>query len=429
MSDQRAIEDEALGDDDFQTQSSDVTLDRISSFRVTYVSILVFLFLYLFTVQVLEEYLRLHFEQVVAESIKVEVNTRAPGQNIRLNLIENVRKSRWVEFWRVKVDVVALARDGETWLYVNGRAQIPSYPNRDPATRIAIHAKLLPATATVDVSVDHNTMLSNTILIGYGVILFVGLFTYNKRVVDLENRVLEESIEARNNAALKARQIEKEIESVRAQLREVEPAKQEHRDEIAQLQSDQTELQAQLNMLATQERELRNQADRSTVLEEEGRALEELLEEATGDLDAKNLEIRELEKHLKRVSKIAGASGGRSKESEVLARRMRVLYPRLDIDDRAIDDIVGLPDEITKLRTEECIKRLGDDADNVGVRRKVGGLPNHLAIYELGFAGKRRIYYAKVQSGRYRVLVIGAKNTQQSDLDYISRIPKGEIVS
>lgn len=429
MSDPRAIEDEALDDDDLRAESGDITLDRISSFRVTYVSILLFLFLYLFTVQVLEEYLRLHFEHVVAESIRVEVNTRPPGQSIRLNLIENVRKSRWVEFWRVKVDVVVLARDAETWLYVNGRAQIPSYPNRDPQARIALHTKLLPATATVEISVDHNTMLSNAILIGYGAILFIGLFAYNKRVVDLENRVLEESIESRNSAARKARQIEKEIESVRAQLREVEPSKQEHRDEIERLQSDQLELQTQLDVLAAQERELRHQADRAAVLEEEGQALEELLEEATGDLSAKNLEIRELEKNLKRASKIAGSSGGRSKENEVLSKRMRVLYPRLDIDDRAIDDIVALHDETTKLRAEECIKRLGDDADNVGVRRKVGGLPNHLSIYELGFAGKRRIYYAKVQNGRYRVLVIGAKNTQQSDLDYISRIPKGEIVS
>lgn len=423
------MSDQPASEDDLQLESEEVTLDRISSFRVTYVAIFLFLLIYLFTVQVIEEYLQLHFEQVVAESIDVKVSARPPGQSIRFNLNENVRTSRWVEFWRVKVSVVALARDGQTWLYVNGRAQIPSYPNRNPLTMRAIHAKLLPASATVEISVDHNTLLSNSILIGYGAILFVGLFAYNKRVVDRENLVLEASIQARNTAAQKARQIEREIQAVRAQLQEVEPAKQEHRDEIARLQSDQLELQAQLDLLAAEERELRNRADRAVVLEEEGRALEELLEEATDDLGAKNLEIRELEKNLKRVSKIAGSSGGRSKESEVLAKRMRTLYPRLDIDDRAIDDIVALQDETTKLRAEECIKRLGDDADNVGVRRKVGGIPNHLAVYELGFAGKRRIYYAKVKNGRFRVLVVGAKNTQQNDLDYISRFPKGEIVT
>lgn len=429
MSDQRDIEDEARGDDNLESASVPVALDRISSFRVTYVSILLFLFVYLFTVQVFEEYLQVHFDRVVTESINVRVSPRPPGQEIRLNLVEHVQMSRWARFWRVKVDVVALARDGRTWLYVNGRAQIPLYAPRDPKALIVAHAKLLPATATVEVSVDHNTVLSNTILSVYGAILFIGLFAYNKRVIDRENRVLEESIQSRDHAARRARRIEVEIETVRAQLRGVEPEKQEHREEIVRLQSGQRELQAQLDSLATQERQLRHQADRAAVLEEEGRALEELLEEATGDLDAKNSEISELEKSLKRERKIAGASGGRSKECDFLAKRMRTLYPRLEIDDRAIDDLVALHDETTKLRAEECIKRLGDDADNVGVRRKVGGLPNHLSIYELGFAGKRRIYYAKVQNGRFRVLVIGAKNTQQSDLDYIARIPKGEIVS
>ncbi len=239
----------------------------------------------------------------------------------------------------------------------------------------------------------------------------------------------DEARESRDQAASTARRIEMEIESVRAQLREVEPAKQEHREEIARLQSDQQQLQANLDVLAAREHELRRQVDRAAVLEEDGRALEELLEEATSDLSAKNAEIRELEQNLKRARKNAGAVSGKSKGSELLAKRMRTLYPNLEIDGRAIDDIVALQDETTKLRAEECIKRLGEDADNVGVRRKVGGLPNHLSIYEVGFAGKRRLYYAKVQNGRFRVLVIGAKNTQQSDLDYISRIPKGEIVS
>ena len=108
---------------------------------------------------------------------------------------------------------------------------------------------------------------------------------------------------------------------------------------------------------------------------------------------------------------------------------MCTLYPRLEIDDRAIDDLVALPDEATRLRAEECIKRLGEDAENMDVRRKVGGLPNHLSVYELAFAGKRRVYYAKVQNGRFRVLLIGTKKTQRLDLDYIRKIPRGEIVS
>ena len=57
------------------------------------------------------------------------------------------------------------------------------------------------------------------------------------------------------------------------------------------------------------------------------------------------------------------------------------------------------------------------------IRRKVGGLPPQLSIYELGFAGKGRIYYTRGRNLRYRLLLIGAKNSQKTDLEYLSRLP------
>ena len=103
---------------------------------------------------------------------------------------------------------------------------------------------------------------------------------------------------------------------------------------------------------------------------------------------------------------------------------MRTLYKNLELDDRAIADLVALRDEAMKLKAEENLKRLTDDADNAAVRRKVGGLPPHLSIFELGFAGKGRIYYTRGRQRRFRVLLVGAKNTQKTDLEYLSRLPK-----
>jgi hypothetical protein len=429
MSDPQPVDVETRNDADAPESASHVSLDRVASFLFASGAILLFLSVFLITVQLFEKYLQRHFERVVNESILIEVGPRPPAELMRRNLVASVDNSDWVRFWGVKVSVVVLARDDVTWLYVNGRSQVLRYPNRDPRTMTAIHAQLLPATATVVTTVEHNTMLSSSILIVYATILLSGFFVYNRRVTDLQNKVLDEARESRDHAAGTARRIEKELDSVRTQLREVEPAKQEHREEISRLQSEQQKLRANLAALAARERELRGEADRAAALEEEGRALEELLEEATSDLEAKNAEILELEKSLKRERKGVGAAAGRSRAGEVLAKRMSTLYPNLEFDQRAIDDIVALQDEATKLRAEECIKQLSEDADKVGFRRKVGGLPNHLSIYELRFAGKRRLYYAKVQHGRFRVLVIGAKNTQRSDLDYIAKIPKGEIVS
>ena len=46
----------------------------------------------------------------------------------------------------------------------------------------------------------------------------------------------------------------------------------------------------------------------------------------------------------------------------------------------------------------------------------------HLSVFELGFAGKGRIYYTRGKQRRFRVLTIGAKNTQKSNLDYLRKL-------
>ena len=71
------------------------------------------------------------------------------------------------------------------------------------------------------------------------------------------------------------------------------------------------------------------------------------------------------------------------------------------------------------------LKRLSDEPEQTIVRRKLGGLPPHLSIFELAFAGKGRIYYTRGKARRFRILSIGAKNTQKADLDYLARLPKG----
>jgi septal ring factor EnvC (AmiA/AmiB activator) len=321
-----------------------------------------------------------------------------------------------------------MARDGRGWLYVNDQPHERRYRNRDPKAMTEIHARLLPATATVKISVEHRTALFLSILAVYAAIFLTGFFVHNRNVVDQHAQAINQARESRDQVAHTAARIERELEAVRAQLCEVEPAAEHDREEIARLNSEQRELRDRLEALAARERALRGQADRAVVLEEDSRVLEEMLDEATENLAAKNAEVRELTQSLKRSNKGGGAAGRKSKASEVLAKRIRTFYPQLEIDDRAIDDIVALPDESTRFRAEECIKRLAEDADNLGIRRKVKALRNQLPIYELGFAGKCRLYYARVKDGRLRVLAVGNKNTQRSDLDYLETFPRGSFV-
>jgi len=428
MGDPEEIDREARIDAEARASTAQVSDDRIASALFVSGAILLFLSAFLVTVQAVEKFLQAHFEQVVNESIRIDPSPRSPGEVIRENLHQSVDDSAWVRIWGVKVEVTVMARDGRTWLYVNGLPLERRRRNRDPKSMTEIHAKLLPATATVTTSVEHKTALFVSILAVYAAIFLVGFFVHNKDVVDRHVEAINTARESRDHAAQTATRIERELDAVRAQLREVEPAAEQDRDEIFRLQSEQQDLRSRLESLAARERELRGQADRVATLEEDGRVLEDMLEEAMRDLAAKDAEIRELAQSLKRSEKSADAAGRRSKASEVLAKRIRTFYPQIDIDDRAIDDIVALPDETTRLRAEECIKRLAEDADNLGYRRKVRALRNQLPIYELGFAGKRRLYYAKVKNGRFRILVIGAKNTQRADIDYLATFPREELL-
>ncbi len=142
-------------------------------------------------------------------------------------------------------------------------------------------------------------------------------------------------------------------------------------------------------------------------------------EEAIDDMNQKDEEIRGLHDRLKRSSK---AAPSKTRGGEQLARRLRTLYKNLEIDDRAISDIVALRDETMKLRAEEGLKRLSDDPETAAIRRKVGGLPPQLSIFELGFAGKGRLYYTRGKQRAFRILAVGAKNTQNTDMEYLSHL-------
>jgi hypothetical protein len=210
---------------------------------------------------------------------------------------------------------------------------------------------------------------------------------------------------------------------VRDRLREVEPAERAQAVEIESLEQERIDLHAKLRELAERETALRASASRANDLEQERQALEDLLDEALQDVATKDSEIAGLQDRLKTEDKKqAVQTKGRSRESERTAKRFGALYRNLEVDDRAISDLVALGDESQKLRAEEVLKRLDDDPETAAIRRKVGGLPPHLSIFELGFAGKGRIYYMRSERGGYRVLAIGGKATQKQDLEYLSRI-------
>jgi hypothetical protein len=365
-----------------------VARDRILSFGVVYVAIFVFLLLYVFSVQFAERVLHDYFQERANRAVS-QIGLDDPvAIQIQRGIRGEIEHSRWVRVGGVEANTIVLASDGVTWLYVNG--QIVPQPDDLDATDVMRQAvEQLPASANVSVSVPHNTVLANGILIVYAGLLVWGLYAYNSTNARRHQQQMDLAMGVRDEAARRAAQIEAELEETRQRLAQIEPTEREQSEEIASLQRERRGLQSKLSALANREEELLGKADRAMDLTQEVRALEDLLEEAASDLETKDGEIESLEKNLKKAAKSGGA---RPRGADPLARRLRLLYKGIEVDDRAVDDLVALRDEGMILKAEEKLKRLDEEADNVTVRRKVGGLPDHLSIFELGFAGKGRIY-------------------------------------
>ncbi len=386
-------------------------LERIASFRFAYLAIFVFLVAYVFTVEGLQEVLRRHFRTAVSEAVRVDPAAGPVARQIQERIGRLMKESPWIRYGDVRVRPLVLGADGRTLLYAGGAFVPAPGSTRD--------AELLPAIVDVEVAVQHNTVLANTVLVGYAGLLITVLALYTRRLAGREAERLAELERARDALAARASSIEGELGSVRSRLEEVEPENEIQAEEIDELQRERSELQRRLAGLEEREAALRSGTARAQKLDEERRALEDLLEEATQELASKDGELDELRNQTRRAGRRA------ARDEEHIARRLRTLYKNLEVDDRAVRNLVDLGDEAKRLRAEEAIKRLNDEPETATVRRKVGGLPPHLSIFELGFADKGRIYYTGGQARRFRVLAIGAKNSQKTDLEYLSRLPKG----
>ncbi len=387
-------------------------LERIASFRFAYLAIFVFLVAYVFTVEGLEEVLRRYYRAQVEAAVRVDPAAGPVAQQISSRIDTLLQTSVWIRYGDVRVRPLVLAADARTLLYAGGGF---AGHGGDGTGAEA----LLPAIVEVDVSLPHNTLLANAVLLIYAAVLVTTLVVYTRRLAAREQLELDAMGATRDALAERANAIESELTAVRARLAEVEPESELQAEEIGTLQRERVELHARLARLEVREAALRSGSARAQKLEEERVALEELLEEATRDLTTKETELSELRSQTRRAGKRA------ARDEEVIARRLRTLYKNLEVDERAIENLAELGDESWRLRAEEAVKRLCDEADTAAVRRKVGGLPPHLSIFELGFADKGRIYYTTGRTRRFRILAIGAKNSQKTDLEYLSRLPKG----
>ena len=396
-------------------------LERIAAFRGVYVGIFAYIVLAVLLLDGAERLLTAHFQSVVETATRVSPSAGRVVPLIQDRLTAGIAESRWTRLMGVRVNAIVLGADAQTPIYLNGRTLAPP-PQIYPGSAMREAMRLLPAIATVEVSFPLDSLLAGCIWVGLGGIIVPLLFLQQRRLARREDALFDAALATRDATIDRARGIQHELDGVQQRLAQLEPVERAHADEIRKLQDERAELHGRLRALSEREDRLRATSVTAEELEHERTALESLLDEAAQELEVKEREITDLQERLQSAARSAGSSRGRTRAAEQLGKRMRTLYAALEFDSRAIDDIVSLGDDTLRLRAEEALKRLESDRDNASVRRKVGGLSAQLSIFELGFAGKGRIYYTRAKGQGFRVLAVGGKASQKSDLDYLRKL-------
>lgn len=404
-----------------EARATQTPFERITAFRGVYVAIFAYIVLAVVLLDGTQRALTAHFQTVVEDATRVSPGAGRVVPLIQDRLTVGIAQSRWTRVMGVRANAIVLGADASTPIYLNGRTLAPP-PQIDPNGALREAMRLLPAISTVEVSVPLDSLLAGCIWVGLGGIIVPLLFLQQRRLGRREEALFEAALATRDATVARARTIQGELDKVQHRLARLEPVERAHADEIQKLQDERAELHGRLQALSDREDSLRGTTLTAEDLEHERTALESLLDEAVADLDVKEREITDLQERLQSAARASPSGRGRARAAEQLGKRMRTLYPGLTFDARAIDDIVTLGDETLRLRAEEALKRLESDQENATVRRKVGGLPAQLSIFELGYAGKGRIYYTKGKGQGFRVLSVGGKASQKSDLDYLRKL-------
>jgi hypothetical protein len=143
---------------------------------------------------------------------------------------------------------------------------------------------------------------------------------------------------------------------------------------------------------------------------------------------AENVELQkdktyEIELLKDKLKKYEQKKGGQKKQKglDFTAKRFAVLYKNIDMNRRAMTGLLDLSDEL-QIKAEEVVHQLNDNPDNVVVKRKVfAGKKHKAASFEVLFSYNGRLYFRQAEDHRIEILVIGTKNSQDKDMEFLHR--------
>ncbi len=380
------------------------------SFKILILCILLLPVVYIFSVQSLETHLKNKYTSEI-ENIYTG-GTYAlyeGGVSIRDSINKNINLYLQIKSlisWGVDVKVTVTTKRGTILFPAFFENDATFLLQPDPIQIATENYNLMQEglILNVDVKVGHNTLISNTILIFYIFVSLIILY-YHYR-----------------SGLIKAKQddIEKEKEK---EIDRLLGLKKIYTEKLMTLGQDRKKLTSEAKKIKNQMEDEKEKASRNEdemikeiiFLEKETETNLALQIKQQEEIDSLKEKINQYTKSLQKASR------QKTKNYPSIKKRFDTIYKNLLINERAINGFIDLTDDM-KIKVEEIIHQLNEDPKFVSIKRKVFGKKGHETVLEVIFAYKGRLYYRKTKDNKIEVLVIGTKNTQAKDLEFLRGI-------
>lgn len=381
---------------------------KFLSFKILILCILLPPILYIFSLQSIESHLNKRYAKEIGDIYTGDTGPLFDG-SVRLkdainNNIDHYLQSKAILSLGVKAKVTVATKQNTILYPAVFNDEEGDIPPSAPIQVAADNYNLMNEglVVNVDVILEHNTLLSNTILAFYICMSVLVLFLYYRTGIK------------------KARQEDTEKETEIARLLEFE---KNHTSKLKDLIKVKQKLIAEIIKI---KRKLVHERIRASKNEDdlikEIVALEENINENIALQNEKQEEINALKEKIKLFEK------ERQKENKQkinsfnrVRKRFKTLYKNISVNKRALDGFFDLTDDM-KIKVEEIIHKLNEDPSFVLVKRKVFGKKGRATVQEVIFAYKGRLYFRKTKDGKIEILTIGTKNTQAKDLEFLDNI-------
>ena len=293
----------------------------------------------------------------------------------------------------------------------NGKLLYPTFVDADAFIKNFFEEENLEKTAkrnfgilneglkfSVRVNLNHGSRIANLILIGY--------FSFAILIVLIFYKI--GSSRAKRDTKIKNTLID-----------DLQKEEQAHKKLLGNIKKERQDLLETIKSLKTRYKEDKKKLKiNEDVMFEEIVSLEAQLNSFNELKDKNDEEIKRLKVKIKKYERRKSSKSKRN-QFGFIVKHFAVLYKDIEMNRKAISGFLSLNDD-QKIKAEECVLLLDRNPDRIIIKRKVfSGKKHNTSCFEVLFAYNGRLYFRKNENNKIEVLVIGTKNPQAKDMEFL----------